>query len=63
MAIWIGLDRGSGTCVVVGVGREGSGASSGTDLRIMLRRSVLMWTEGTKRAVEEIDLGAAGWLV
>ena len=61
------MDRGSGTCVVVGVGREGSGASSGTDLRIMLRRSVLMWTEGTtsstKRAVEEIDLGAAGWLV
>ena len=65
MVIWMGLDKGSGTGAVVGVGSEGS-ASSGTDLRIMLRRSVLMRTGGTAGAVDEVGLGvtgAAGWLV
>ena len=55
----MGLATGSGADVGVGVGSVGSGASRGTTLRIMFRRSVLMWTGGAG----EIDAGVGGWLV
>ena len=62
----MGLATGSGADVGVGVGREGSGASSGTALRIMFRRSVLIRTGGAGEMGAGADAEAAGvggWLV
>ena len=60
----MGLATGSGTGVIVGVGTlrwtEGRERSLDIELRLILRRSVLMWTGGTERAVEEVGLGVTG---